>query len=62
MKKINFKDGINCYPFIEEHIEKNLYVKQDKNIIVYVDSLPEKKFEKKKMIYLSIFKLKGTMY
>lgn len=57
MKKINFKDGINCYPFIEEHIEKNLYVKQDKNIIVYVDSLPEKKFEKKKndiFIYIQV--------
>ena len=58
MNKINFTDGgINRYPFIDEHIEKDIYVKEDKNIIVFVDSLPEKNLVKKKneiWIYIQV--------
>jgi hypothetical protein len=57
MNKIYFKDGINSYPFIDEHIEKDIYIKEDKNIIVYVDSLPKKNVIKKEneiWIYIQV--------
>ena len=58
MNKINFtSDGINRYPFIDEHIEKDIYLKEDKNIIVFVDSLPEKNLVKKEndiWIYIQV--------
>ena len=55
MNKIIFADGINRYPFIDEHLETDLYVKENKNIIVYVDSLPEKEqFKKENEIWIYI--------
>ena len=45
-KKIDFRSGKHQYEFINEHIEKDLYINENKNIIVYIDSLPDKEQKK----------------
>ena len=52
MYKIKFMSGNVEYPFINEHIEHSLYTNKD--IIVYVDSLPPNEIIKKDEIWIFI--------